>query len=198
MLRPRPTLLAKLLAATVRGPGGEPIPATVLVVDATAYVESAQACGLHLTGGVEWSRWRFSAGDSLTRDFSVTGDNGVATDVTAAGVGRFELNATSTVVPLEATTSVRILYLASLYVGGGVDFQVGSADADIAVSGQMTGVRPSGTATVTARGDGRPSRVAYHLLLGAEANLWRVKLVVQGSFVPFDGATVGLGLRVRL
>jgi glycerate kinase len=39
-----------LLAATVRGPFGDPVPGTVLVVDDTAYVESAQACGLHLTG----------------------------------------------------------------------------------------------------------------------------------------------------
>ena len=40
----------ELLAVTVRGPRGTPTPATVLVVDDTAYVESAQACGLHLTG----------------------------------------------------------------------------------------------------------------------------------------------------
>lgn len=43
-----------LLAETVRGPHGEPVPATLLVVDGperVAYVESAQACGLHLTGG---------------------------------------------------------------------------------------------------------------------------------------------------
>ena len=40
-----------LLAHTVRGPFGEPVPATVLVAGGTAYVESAQACGLHLTGG---------------------------------------------------------------------------------------------------------------------------------------------------
>lgn len=41
-----------LLAVTVRGPHGEPTPATVLLTeDGTAYVESAQACGLHLTGG---------------------------------------------------------------------------------------------------------------------------------------------------
>ncbi|MFC6043509.1 glycerate kinase family protein [Nocardioides hankookensis] len=40
-----------LLAVTVRGPHGEPTPATVLRVDDTAYVETAQACGLHLTGG---------------------------------------------------------------------------------------------------------------------------------------------------
>jgi glycerate 2-kinase len=41
----------ELLAVTVRGPHGEPTPATLLLVSGTAYVESAQACGLHLTGG---------------------------------------------------------------------------------------------------------------------------------------------------
>jgi glycerate kinase len=40
----------ELLALTVRGPHGEPTPATVLVAERSAYVESAQACGLHLTG----------------------------------------------------------------------------------------------------------------------------------------------------
>ncbi|WP_193605496.1 glycerate kinase family protein [Nocardioides dongkuii] len=39
-----------LLAVTVRGPLGDTVPATVLLVGDTAYVESAQACGLHLTG----------------------------------------------------------------------------------------------------------------------------------------------------
>ena len=41
----------ELLAVTVEGPFGEPVPATVLVVGDTAYVETAQACGVHLTGG---------------------------------------------------------------------------------------------------------------------------------------------------
>src|SRR4051812_20031063 len=39
----------ELLAVPVTGPFGEPTPATVLLVGRTAYVESAQACGLHLT-----------------------------------------------------------------------------------------------------------------------------------------------------
>jgi glycerate 2-kinase len=38
-----------LLAVTVRGPYREQVPGSVLVHDGTAYVESAQACGLHLT-----------------------------------------------------------------------------------------------------------------------------------------------------
>lgn len=39
---------AELLSATVPGPLGGDVPATVLVAGDTAYVESAQACGLHL------------------------------------------------------------------------------------------------------------------------------------------------------
>jgi glycerate kinase len=38
-----------VLACTVRGPYGESVPGSVLMVGRTAYVESAQACGLHLT-----------------------------------------------------------------------------------------------------------------------------------------------------
>ena len=37
-----------LLSVTVRGPLGDPVPATVLMAGETAYVETAQACGLHL------------------------------------------------------------------------------------------------------------------------------------------------------
>ncbi len=39
----------ELLGVTVTGPFGETTPATVLLVSGTAYVETAQACGLHLT-----------------------------------------------------------------------------------------------------------------------------------------------------
>ena len=41
----------ELLVEPVSGPFGETVPATVLLVGDTAYVESAQACGVHLTGG---------------------------------------------------------------------------------------------------------------------------------------------------
>jgi glycerate 2-kinase len=43
------SLGGELLGTTVRGPYAEPVPGSVLLVDGTAYVESAQACGLHLT-----------------------------------------------------------------------------------------------------------------------------------------------------
>lgn len=40
----------ELLVESVAGPFGETVPATVLLIGDTAYVESAQACGVHLTG----------------------------------------------------------------------------------------------------------------------------------------------------
>lgn len=45
----------ELVVVTVTGPLGEPTPATLLLSGDTAYVENAQACGVHLTGaeGVE-------------------------------------------------------------------------------------------------------------------------------------------------
>ncbi|MEX0426382.1 glycerate kinase [Nocardioides sp. DS6] len=43
------SLGGRLLPVTVRGPLGSPVEATVLIDGETAYVESAQACGLHLT-----------------------------------------------------------------------------------------------------------------------------------------------------
>jgi glycerate 2-kinase len=44
----RAALGGELNAVTVRGLLGAPVPATLLIVDGTAYVESAQACGLAL------------------------------------------------------------------------------------------------------------------------------------------------------
>ena len=41
----------ELAAVTVSGPLGEQVPATILIIEDVAYVESAQACGLHVTRG---------------------------------------------------------------------------------------------------------------------------------------------------
>ncbi|QSR26010.1 hypothetical protein CFH99_10275 [Nocardioides aromaticivorans] len=45
------SLGGELLAVVAEAPQGHEVPATILMVGDTAYVESAQACGVHLTGG---------------------------------------------------------------------------------------------------------------------------------------------------
>jgi len=54
------SLGGEILAVVAPGPGGQDVPATILLVDGTAYVESAQVCGVHLTGGTggEWATTR--------------------------------------------------------------------------------------------------------------------------------------------
>lgn len=62
---------SELIACSVHGPRGEPRPAGVLVRGATGYLESAQACGLHLLTETE-------------RDPTVTTTYGVGELITAA------------------------------------------------------------------------------------------------------------------
>ncbi|WP_110181667.1 glycerate kinase [Nocardioides solisilvae] len=47
------SLGGELLALSVHGPAGGRVPASLLLVDGVAYVESAQACGLHLADGTD-------------------------------------------------------------------------------------------------------------------------------------------------
>jgi glycerate 2-kinase len=42
------SLAGQMLPLVVTGPGGAPVPAEILMVNDTAYIESAQSCGLHL------------------------------------------------------------------------------------------------------------------------------------------------------
>jgi glycerate kinase len=68
-----------MLAVTVRGPLGNPVPATLLVVGDAAYIESAQACGLSLLP---------SAGTRPSL--------GVAEDASTFGVGELVAEAVAT------------------------------------------------------------------------------------------------------
>ncbi len=64
-----------LLSVSVAGPLGELVPATILRIGDTAYVETAQACGLHLTRGErpeEASTWGVGELLAAARDSGAT------------------------------------------------------------------------------------------------------------------------------
>lgn len=54
-------LAGTLTAAAAQGPLGEPVPVTLLRVGDVTYVESAQACGLHLMDPDDLDPWRASS-----------------------------------------------------------------------------------------------------------------------------------------
>ena len=160
--------------------------------------------GVHLTAGVEYSRWSFSLERSISRSFEVDGDV-ASTTVMADATGRFGLEASSITIPIELTTSARLAYFAGVYLGVGVDIQLGSASADATLSASLEGEDPMtgdpvgvGTAAITMNGDSSPAAFAYHILAGVEANVWRLKIFTQATVVPIDGASLALGLRLRL
>ena len=56
----------ELLAVTVTGPSGQPTPVSVLLDGETAYVESAQACGLHLLDPLDpWNASTRGVGEAV-------------------------------------------------------------------------------------------------------------------------------------
>lgn len=160
--------------------------------------------GLHLTAGVEYSRWSLQLEHDLTRDVAVAGAT-ASTTLTTTANGTFDLQASSLTIPIELTTSARIAYFVGLYGGIGLDLQYGKANANATLAGDVRGISPTtgapidvGTATITMSGESGPTAVAYHVLAGVEANVWRLKLFTQGTFVPFSGASVAVGLRLKL
>ena len=65
------SLGGELLELEVGGPLGEPVPAAVLLVGTTAYVESAQACGLHLVPAARRSEIRCVERSACARNGSM-------------------------------------------------------------------------------------------------------------------------------
>lgn len=160
--------------------------------------------GLDLTGGVEWTRWSLGIGDQLTSTFDVAGDANQPITATADSTGRFDLTSSAFVIPFEATTSLRFLYVLSVFGGVGFDIQTGSSTADASLDSELTipanggGTTVLGNASVTADGEAGPSAGRLRFLGGLQLNVWKAKLFVQGNLIPTDTASVAFGLRVVL
>lgn len=160
--------------------------------------------GLAVTGGLEVSHWAFGLERELTTDFTIDGDTGSA-DATLAATGRFALSTTAIVLPVEATTSVRLFYFVSLYGGVGLDLQLGTSSLDAALDGEVTAVDPGdgstvdvGTADITIDGARGPSPGKLRGLLGVQVNLWKLRVFVQLNAMPVRAASLAAGLRVVL
>jgi len=160
--------------------------------------------GIDLTGGVEWTRWTFGLDRELETEFGI-GEGGATSDVSVTANGRFDLSSTALVFPFEATTSLRLLYVLSVFGGVGIDIQSGNTRADANLVGELTGTDPGGgpdvdmgTATITADGEGGLSAGRMRFLGGVQLNLSKLKLFVQANAIPMDTASVAVGLRVAL
>ncbi|MCX5742458.1 MAG: hypothetical protein NT062_08180 [Proteobacteria bacterium] len=155
--------------------------------------------GLDLTGGLEYTRWKLGA-SKLTNTFQLAGGGGQTAEVDVLAEGNFDLTSNAMTIPVEVTTGLRIALIASLFIGAGIDFTVGKSE----VAGDLTGdintkANPSlkiGTLALTANGDNTASPAAGRILAGAQVNLWKLKIFVQGNVSQTPAASVAFGLRM--
>lgn len=162
--------------------------------------------GLDVTGGVEVAHWNLGLGGEISHDFSYATELGLSSDLYAAVGGRFDVGATTVTLPIELTTNVRFLHVLSFYTGMGLDLGLGEAEISASTFGTLRATRPSDPETIdtigdisaSASGSNSPSRFGYHLLLGLQLNLWRLRLYTQATLQPISDISLGLGVRVAI
>lgn len=162
--------------------------------------------GLDLTSGVEIAYWNLGLGGEISHDFTYATELGLSSDLYAAVGGRFDVSSTTFTFPIELTTSVRFLHVLSFYTGMGIDLGRGEAEISASTFGTLRATRPSdpeiidtiGDISASASGSNTPSRLGYHLLLGAQLNVWRIRLYTQMTLQPISDISLGLGARVAI
>lgn len=163
--------------------------------------------GIDITTGFDYARTRMNLvkARTLARAIPIGDARSGGPVVNVASTGTFGLDMSTTSIPLEVTTNVRLLHLLTLYGGVGFDWQLGGGgDMVINLDGTMTGTVPGqtanvdlGTATVVAEEDSEPSKARVRGLIGVQANVWLVKVFTQVNFVPDPfAASVGVGVRL--
>jgi hypothetical protein len=95
----------------------------------------------------------------------------------------FELQQTTWSVPLEVTTSLRLLSLITIYGGLGMDWQLGGG-SDLTLSMQNASVTSNGaslgTVTIDATGHAKPSAARLREIIGVQLGIFDfVRLFVQ-------------------
>ena len=162
--------------------------------------------GLDLTSGIEYSRLTVDLGtDTLLDELPIVGDQAQEELVDFGATGTFTLSSTGVVIPFEASTNLRIAYFVTVFGGAGFDIQTGKAEVNMALNADLETDDPAnpgqrvdlGTASISAAAESGPSVGRARFFGGLQANLWRVKLLLQANLRP-SPAAVGLTFGARV
>ncbi len=162
-----------------------------------------------LTTGFDYSRlaanYDSANGKGLT---AVSIGSGSASDqqLTWLPTGTMSITSGSGTVPVEISTSTRLLYFLSLYVGAGADFNVGKATTDINLSGTVkgnngTGENVVGSGSLSVSKSASPQFASGRGFAGVQFNLVPgrtggvVGIFAQASITSLNGLGGQLGVR---
>lgn len=151
--------------------------------------------GLDLTAGYEMSHYHMI----LTKTLPLN-----ASELTWAATGTFQVDTTSSTVPLELSTNLRLLVFTA-FGGVGMDLRgVSSATTDLRLGGPLTvavqGKKEElGTIDASLQSSGEASSYAPRVFGGVQINILPVKIYGQVNWGLLENSFGGhLGLRVAL
>ena len=161
--------------------------------------------GIAITSGVDYAHVEVKSKQKISSTFDVA--PGAPVTVTSAGTLAFTLDQTTWSVPLEVTTSLRLLSLVTVYGGLGFDFQLGG-DCNMhilmqgaSLSGKVGGVAYNdlGTATVQADGHVSPSAARMREIFGVQLSFIDVvRIFAQVNTTASSPVLTSLAMGLRL
>ncbi len=175
--------------------------------------------GIAITTGFDYSHMNLGLSQNISSKFGfpnatipdVTVDttgaaSGTITDVNGTAVGTAHLNVgmTTKSIPLEVTTSARLLTLLTAYGGLGFDWQLGGgSNMDVGVDAKMVGHAAGqnldlGTAHVKFLAHADPSAAKIRGILGAQVNLFVLRIFAQLNVANTNPTMASLAAGLRL
>jgi hypothetical protein len=159
-----------------------------------------------VTSGVDRANLQLSTSSSINSTINVAQDTTVTVASAAATPLTFVLSQTTYSVPLEITTSLRLLSLITLYGGVGFDFQLGGGsdmtiDMAAHLSGKYQGVKVDnvGDATVKVQGHVSPDTARMREIFGVQVGIFDViRLFAQVNTTASSPVLTSLALGLRL
>ena len=148
--------------------------------------------GVSLHTGLQ--RSKFSA--SLLKEFDdVDVDTGGNTATITDTVATFDINSEVTSIPIEVSTSIRMLWALTMYGGAGFDLVSGSTEVDLEATGQGTGTGYTTNISATENGDGDADATNFRAFAGLQLNIPFVRVythINKGLGNDLIGANAGI------
>jgi hypothetical protein len=162
--------------------------------------------GIAITSGADYSHMSLSAKQAISSSINVV--PGAPVTVTSTGNLIFTVDQTTWSVPLEVTTSLRLLSLVTVYGGLGLDWQLGGGSKlNIAMNANLKGSYAGatynnlGTATINANGKVSPSAARLREIVGLQLGIldlirFFVQVNVTGGSPMLTSVAGGLRLAI--
>lgn len=163
-------------------------------------------------GVLNWGGLAFTTGfDVSSNSFNYkigqkisTTTSGVTFDWTPSSGSSLSLESKSFSIPLEISTSVRLLYVLSIFAGTGIDLNFGNSTIAANLNGPITtsAIGQVGTATLTASEEKGPGFGTWRFFAGPQLNLVPLKntnllsLYAQGNYSIGGNYGAHAGVRI--